>query len=78
MNDDKLLRDALIGTALLAALVLAAISLGVISGLRWYLSPDNELSIVQRRDLVQGLASAGQALAVFLTGTVGLFGLFFT
>jgi hypothetical protein len=27
---------------------------------------------------VQGIASAGQALAVFLTGTVGLIGLFFT
>lgn len=63
---------------LLASLLLIALILTLIGGVRWYLDPDNQLSIVQRRDLVQGLASAGQALAVFLTGAVGLVGLFFT
>jgi hypothetical protein len=72
------MRGGLIGAALLVALVSIALFLAGISGVRWYLSPDNELSIVQRRDLVQGLASRGQAFAVFLTGAVGLIGLFFT
>jgi len=69
----------LIGAAIIVA-VLLLVALLVVLGLalRWYLNPENKLSIVQRRDLVQGLASAGQALAVFLTGAVGLTGLFFT
>jgi hypothetical protein len=78
VNEDKLLRDTLIGATLLVVLVLMALFLALISGLRWYLSPDNALSIAERRDLVQGLALAGQAFAVFLTGAVGLIGLFFT
>jgi Pentapeptide repeats (8 copies) len=77
-RDNGQMRDTLIGVALLVGLVSVALSLAGLSGLKWYLSPDNALSIVERRDLVQGLASAGQALAVFLTGAVGLIGLFFT
>jgi hypothetical protein len=83
VKGDRLSRNALtialiIGVTLLVMLVLAALVLASISGLQWYLNPDNELSIGERRQLVQGLASAGQALAVFLTGAVGLIGLFFT
>src|SRR5215211_7419711 len=70
--------ETLIGVALLAGLLLIALILALTAGIRWYVSPENQLSIVQRKDLVQGLASAGQALAVFLTGAVGLIGLFFT
>src|SRR5215208_3258821 len=78
-NQVKLGRTVLIGAAIIVA-VLLLVALLVVLGLalRWYLNPENKLSIVQRRDLVQGLASAGQALAVFLTGAVGLTGLFFT
>src|SRR5215203_2287843 len=51
-------------------------------GLIWYLMPifgfKNGLTITERKDLVQGLASVVQALAVVLTGTVGLIGLLFT
>jgi hypothetical protein len=51
-------------------------------GLIWYLMPifgfKSELTIIERKDLVQGLASVVQALAVVLTGTVGLIGLLFT
>jgi Pentapeptide repeats (8 copies) len=69
----------LIGAAIVvAALLLVALLVALGLAFRWYLNPENKLSIVQRRDLVQGLASAGQALAVFLTGAVGLTGLFFT
>lgn len=57
-------------------LLIALLVLGF--GVRWYLDPGSKLSIVQRKDLVQGMASAAQALAVFLTGAVGLAGLFFT
>jgi hypothetical protein len=77
--ENKSSRKILIGVALLVGLVLiVGISLLITAGVRWYLSPENQLSIVERRDLVQGLASAGQALAVALTGAVGLGGLFFT
>jgi hypothetical protein len=62
----------------LVGLLLVSLLLALIAGLQWYLDPESKLSIVQRRDLVQGLASAGQAFAVFLTGAVGLIGLFFT
>jgi ABC-type multidrug transport system fused ATPase/permease subunit len=43
---------------------------------QWYFT--SNLSITDRKALVQGLASAAQALAVFLTGVAGLIGLFFT
>jgi Pentapeptide repeats (8 copies) len=77
--ENKSSRKILIGVALLVGLVLiVGSSLLITAGVRWYLSPENQLSIVERRDLVQGLASAGQALAVALTGAVGLGGLFFT
>ena len=46
--------------------------------LHWYLSPKTDLTISQRQVLVQGLASAGQALAVFLTGAVAFIGLYLT
>jgi len=78
MNEDNGSHETLIGVALLAGLLLIALVLALIAGLEWYLNPASKLSIVERRDLVQGLASAGQALAVFLTGAVGLIGLFFT
>jgi uncharacterized protein YjbI with pentapeptide repeats len=78
-NQVKLVRTVLIGAAIIVAvLLLVALLVALWLALRWYLNPENTLSIVQRRDLVQGLASAGQALAVFLTGAVGLTGLFFT
>ena len=73
-GQDKLLRNILIGAIIVATLLLVALGFGA----QWYLSPENNLSIVERRDLVQGMASVGQALAVFLTGAVGLIGLFFT
>jgi len=70
----KLVRLALVlGSLLTVALV---VSLGF--ALHWYLSPETDLSITERRDLVQGLAAAGQALAVFLTGAVALIGLYLT
>ena len=71
---NKWLRLAIISTLLLA--LAAAVSLMV--GLLWYLSPETALSITERKDLVQGLASAAQALAVFFTGAVGLISLMFT
>src|SRR5215212_2890073 len=75
------------------AVVLAALAcvLGVLAvvlvvmlavGLIWYLSPvfsaKSDLSITERKDLVQGLASVAQALAVGLAGAVGFIGLLFT
>jgi len=82
MNNDadraKLVRNVLIGVVVVVALLLAVLLILLGFGVRWYLSPENKLTIVQRRDLVQGLASGGQALAVFITGAVGLSGLFFT
>jgi hypothetical protein len=78
VNENTNSNETLTGVALLVGLLLVALLLVLIAGLQWYLDPENKLSIVQRRDLVQGLASAGQALAVFLTGAVGLIGLFFT
>jgi hypothetical protein len=74
-NRVNLVRNLLIGAAIIVAILLL-VALGL--AFQWYLNPENKLSIVQRRDLVQGLASAGQALAVFLTGALGLTGLFFT
>jgi hypothetical protein len=68
----------LVGVALLVALLLRALVLALITGVEWYLNPKSNLCIVERRNLVQGLASAGQALAVLITGLVGLGGLFFT
>jgi uncharacterized protein YjbI with pentapeptide repeats len=78
VNENKSSHETQIGVALLAGLVLIALVLALIAGVEWYLNPASKLSIVERRNLVQGLASAGQALAVFLTGAVGLIGLFFT
>ena len=57
---------------------LALLVLLVLHGLRWYFSPQTDLSISQRQALVQGLASVAQAAAVGLTGAVGLIGLGFT
>lgn len=74
-------KTLLIGLAVLLGLLLALVFL-VWPALEWYLRPvfdsEADLSITQRRNLVQGLASVAQALAVFLTGTVGLIGLYFT
>src|SRR3712207_4659851 len=46
-------------------------------GLDWYLF-HSTLDITQRKDLVQGLASVVQALAVLVAGIIGLAGLYFT
>jgi type II secretory pathway pseudopilin PulG len=76
---DSLLSKKLVQAALALGIFLALallVSLGF--ALRWYLSPQTDLSISQRQDLVQGLASAGQALAVLLTGAAGLLGLYLT
>jgi hypothetical protein len=75
---DRLVRNLLIGAAVVVVFFLIALLVALGFGLQWYLSPKTDLTIVQRRNLVQGMASAGQALAVFLTGAVGLIGLFFT
>jgi hypothetical protein len=52
--------------------------IGLVTGLTWYLSPDNKLSMADRKALVQGIASVAQALALALAGAVGFIGLFFT
>jgi hypothetical protein len=78
-REDTLHRKKLVRLTIAVGAVLAVallVSLGF--ALRWYLSPQTDLSISQRQALVQGLASAGQALAVLLTGTVGLIGLYLT
>ena len=75
---DRLVRNVLLGAGAAVVLLLIVLLIAFGFGVRWYLSSNNELSIVQRRDLVQGMASAAQALAVFLTGAVGLIGLFLT
>jgi uncharacterized protein YjbI with pentapeptide repeats len=76
---DSLLSKKLVRLAIAVGVVLAVgllVSLGF--ALRWYFSPQTDLSISQRQALVQGLASAGQALAVLFTGAVGLIGLYLT
>jgi Pentapeptide repeats (8 copies) len=78
-REDTLLRKKLVRLTIALGAVLAValvVSLGF--ALRWYPSPQTDLSISQRQALVQGLASAGQALAVLLTGAVGLIGLYLT
>jgi hypothetical protein len=75
---DRIVRTLLIGAVVVVVLFLVALLIALGFGLQWYLSPKTDLTIVQRRDLVQGMASVGQSLAVFLTGAVGLIGLFFT
>ena len=78
-SGDTLLSNKLVRLAIAVGAVLAvALLVSLAFMLRWYLSPKTDLSISQRQDLVQGLASAGQALAVFLTGTVGLISLYLT
>src|SRR5215212_4353223 len=74
---DALLSKKLVRLAIVVGVVLAVALLVALGfALRWYLSPKTDLSISQRQALVQGLASAGQALAVFLTGAVGLISLY--
>ena len=78
MNKNNGSHETLIGVALLAGLLLIALVLALIAGIEWYLNPESKLTMVERKNLLEGLASAGQALAVFFTGAVGLIGLFFT
>jgi uncharacterized protein YjbI with pentapeptide repeats len=80
VRQDSLLHKLWVRLAIVALVVLLAVVLTVYLrlGLRWYLSPTTELSITQRRDLVQGLAAVGQALAVGLIGAAGFIGLAFT
>jgi hypothetical protein len=78
-REDTLLRKKFVRLTIAVGAVLAVallVSLGF--ALRWYLSPQTDLSISQRQALVQGLASAGQAVAVLLTGAVALIGLYLT
>jgi hypothetical protein len=78
-REDTLLRKKLVRLTIAVGAVLAVallVSLGF--ALRWYLSPQTDLSISERQALDQGLASAGQALAVLLTGAAGLLGLYLT
>ena len=67
-----------VALAVLVGMIIVLLAVGLI----WYLMPifgfKNGLTITERKDLVQGLASVVQALAVVLTGTVGLIGLLFT
>jgi hypothetical protein len=73
-------RNILIGLAVSFSLLTAAVIVWptLQSALQWYVGPLEELSVNDRKDLVQGLASAVQALAVFLTGSAALVGLLFT
>jgi len=78
-REDTILRKKLVCLAIAVGAVLSAallVSLGF--ALHWYLSPKTDLTISQRQVLVQGLASAGQALAVLLTGAVAFIGLYLT
>jgi len=76
---DTLLSKKSVRLAIVVGSVLAVALLVVLGfALRWYLSPNTDLPISQRQALVQGVASAGQALAVLLTGAVGLIGLYLT
>src|SRR5215208_3944644 len=78
-REDTLLRKKLVRLTIALGAVLAVallVSLGF--ALHWYLSPKTDLTISQRQVLVQGLASAGQALAVLLTGAVAFIGLYLT
>jgi uncharacterized protein YjbI with pentapeptide repeats len=78
-REDTLLRKRLMRLTIAVGTVLAlALVVSLVLALRWYLSPQTDLSISQRQDLVQGLASAGQAVAVLLTGAVALIGLYLT
>ena len=83
VRQDSLLHKPWVGLALAFGVALAVVLAVVLIvyvplGLRWYLSPTTNLPISQRKDLVQGLASVGQALAVLVAGVVGLGGLYFT
>jgi uncharacterized protein YjbI with pentapeptide repeats len=68
--------------AVIAIVFILLLVVGLIWGLTWYLIPifgsKEGLDVTQRKELVQGFASVVQALAVVLTGTVGLIGLLFT
>jgi uncharacterized protein YjbI with pentapeptide repeats len=74
-------RNILVGLAVLFGIIIV-VALAwppLQSALQWYLGPPKaDLSVTDRKDLVQGLASAGQALAVLFTGVVALVGLYFT
>jgi hypothetical protein len=73
---------AVLAGAIIAIVVLLVLSL--MAGLIWYVSPllngktRADLSITERKDLVQGFASVAQAAAVGLTGAAGFIGLAFT
>ncbi len=74
-------RYVLIGLAIAFGIltVVALVWPALQSALQWYLArPEEGFSVTNRKDLVQGLASVAQAIAVFLAGVVGLIGLYFT
>jgi hypothetical protein len=77
-SQDRLVRNVLIGAVVIVILLVVTLLVALGFALNWYLSSETNLTIVQRKNVVEGAASAGQALAVFLTGAVGLIGLFFT
>jgi uncharacterized protein YjbI with pentapeptide repeats len=71
-----------VALAVLVGVTIVLLAAGLTVGLIWYLSPildaKTNLSITDRKDLVQGLASVAQAAAVGLTGVAGFIGLAFT
>jgi uncharacterized protein YjbI with pentapeptide repeats len=85
-QEDKNARRSggLLGTAWVYVAIAAAevVLFLLVFGLIWYLSPifsaERSLSISQRKNLVEGLASVVQAVAVLVAGVVGLTGLYFT
>ncbi len=77
LRQDGLLRNSWVRLATALGILLAVallVALGVL--VRWYFTSD--LPTTERKDLVQGLASAAQAFAVLFTGLVALIGLYFT
>lgn len=70
----RMVRNARIG--FIGVFVVLPLLIFLIFGLQWYFS--SALEVSERKDLVQGLASAVQALAVLAASVVGLAGLYFT
>jgi hypothetical protein len=50
----------------------------LIFALSWYLDPNSSLFITERKDLLLGIGSVGQVLAIGLTGTAAIISLIFT
>jgi membrane protein implicated in regulation of membrane protease activity len=77
LHQYSLLRNAWVRLAIALGILLTVALLAALAFLvRWYFTTD--LTVTARKDLVQGLASVAQAVAVLLTGVVALLGLYFT